>query len=1434
MKKICLLPLLIALHYVCYAQFSSPIPISNINSATTSPSCVFAADLDADGDKDVLGTSSNDDKVAWYENLGNGQFSSQKLISVNGDFPTAVFAQDMDLDGDLDAICASSLDGAITWYPNSGNGAFGTGNTITNLALGVNSAWSSDFDGDGDFDIVSITEDVGSMVAWYENTGAGIFGPQQIISTAIDNGKDLFTADLDNDGDEDILSASSNDNKIAWYENLGGGIFGSQVIVTTNAIGAISVYSADMDGDSDMDVLSASVDDDKISWYENLGSGVFGTQQVVAILTTGGGSIYSCDMDGDTDIDILASSFEDKIVWYPNLGTGTFGGGITISTKVIQPKSVIAADLDGDNLPEVISASSDDNKTAFYKNLGGTFGPQYLLSTQTAGAWNVKSGDLDNDGDFDIVVASPWASKIGWFENLSNGNFGAQNVLVDSIGGIQAVCLSDLDMDGDLDIISGDPVDGSIIWFKNYGSGNFSNAIIIDNYSITITGIVCGDLNGDTTPDIVALGGAGGGTAKWYPNAGSGTFGAPQSLGTGNALSATIADFDNDGDNDMATGQTSIKLYENLGTGTFTSSTLDTPTPNALSVHAADLDQDGLLDLLYAFNNQIRWKKNNGGLSFAAPIAIPNTIADARNLITADIDLDGDLDIIATASGGLGFPKHALYENLGGGIFGTEQIICDTLDGHGIAVFDAEPDGDPDLVYAAYIESNVGWFQNYTITQNLIEGKVFVDLNQNALLDSSDIGTNLIAVFSTPASDFTYTYANGDYFMMFSDTMGTYLIQPENIPYWSIVTDSLTYTITLDSSNSFVDSVNFGIYPDTLIDAISPNLVSAFPTCNQQINYYLHFSNQGTTIPSGFVKLTLDNDIIFLSSAIPVDSITGQDIYWSFDSLMYFDSEMITIQVQMPDFTFMGDTLTSYLEVAVLDTNGVVSYSNYDVLNEVLVCAYDPNDKISDPAGFGSLGYVPVSTTEIEYTIRFQNTGTDTAQTVVIKDQLDPNLNWGSLTPLAASNAVQITVDQFGEVIFTFTDIFLPDSNVNEPASQGFIKYRIALDTGLSAGTSISNTAKIYFDQNPAVITNTKVNTLYDCNYILQAGNYTTETCYNNPVSGVIPFDHSTIQINWLITDIDSATGPNFLWQADTSGVFEQLISATTYFCSQDTLIPLTIFGPVSLNLIPAIQICENDSTLIFGNYQTNATIYYDTLVTNNGCDSIIAQELIVLPAIPTNNLANIAICLGQSVLIFDQLQSISGVYYDTLQTINGCDSILSKQLDVLPLPAVNFNTLAPDTLCSNSETIVLSASPAGGVYSGAGVTTNQFDPAMAGNGPHYLYYDYTDGNGCSAKDSAWIFVENCLGIADENPYAISVYPNPFIDFTTIVFGQELQGNHSVLIYDLLGKIVYSNDQVKGSKLNIQRGIMTTGIYVLTIIDTEHRTEIYSAKLIVK
>jgi len=285
---------------------------------------VHASDLDGDGDMDVLAVSYFIDMVVWYENLdGLGNFSTQKVISNTADGAYRVIAADLDGDSDMDVISGSDNTG-IAWYENiDGNGNFGPARVINAFAPNARSIATADIDGDGDMDVVGSTS--GSVtVAWYENLdGLGSFGPQQTITTNGLSVEPIFTIDIDGDGDIDVIAATGGADKVAWYENLDGlGNFGSENIIIDNLLGAHSIYSTDLDNDGDNDILATGggAFDGEVVWFENLdGQGSFGAKNIISTEVQFSRSVIAADIDNDGDMDVIASSQnDDKIAWYEN------------------------------------------------------------------------------------------------------------------------------------------------------------------------------------------------------------------------------------------------------------------------------------------------------------------------------------------------------------------------------------------------------------------------------------------------------------------------------------------------------------------------------------------------------------------------------------------------------------------------------------------------------------------------------------------------------------------------------------------------------------------------------------------------------------------------------------------------------------------------------------------------------------------------------------------------------------------------------------------------------------------------------------------------------------------------------------------------------------------------------------------------------------
>ncbi|KAK3236592.1 hypothetical protein CYMTET_53278 [Cymbomonas tetramitiformis] len=147
-------------------------------------------------------------------------------------------------DGAGTVITSEADCSAPTVAPSTVSGFYNE-EVISTLCTGAKSAIAADMDGDGDMDVLP-----------------------QVISTLADGPKSAYAADVDGDGDLDVVSASANDDKIAWFTNDGSGGFGSLQVISTLANSARTVYVVDVDGDGDIDVLSASKIDNKIAWPE--------------------------------------------------------------------------------------------------------------------------------------------------------------------------------------------------------------------------------------------------------------------------------------------------------------------------------------------------------------------------------------------------------------------------------------------------------------------------------------------------------------------------------------------------------------------------------------------------------------------------------------------------------------------------------------------------------------------------------------------------------------------------------------------------------------------------------------------------------------------------------------------------------------------------------------------------------------------------------------------------------------------------------------------------------------------------------------------------------------------------------------------------------------------------------------------------------------
>ena len=321
--------------------------------------------------------------------------------------------------------------------------------------------------------------------------------------------RDIYTVDIDGDGDKDILTAKSGANKILLHTNNGAGAF-----VTTEVTASINdpwtVYSADIDGDGDMDVISAGNGDDTAYWYENDGSENF-TSHVVGALGNGGLSVYAEDIDADGDVDIIVGTFAvNNVLLFKNDGIENFAL-TNLATSGSYSTAVLATDLDGDGNMDIVSESS--TKVDWLKNDGAG---SFILSSPITGKSALRRlsvEDVDKDGDLDIVTYDAGTTnQIEWHENDGAEAFTSHvvdNTFVD--GSESNVVITDIDNDGDKDMVIGDAsrYSNKIYWYENDSTQGYTkNTITLPNVGAAVQNggllsIDVADINGDNVKDIV-------------------------------------------------------------------------------------------------------------------------------------------------------------------------------------------------------------------------------------------------------------------------------------------------------------------------------------------------------------------------------------------------------------------------------------------------------------------------------------------------------------------------------------------------------------------------------------------------------------------------------------------------------------------------------------------------------------------------------------------------------------------------------------------------------------------------------------------------------------------------------------------------------------------------------------------------------------------
>ena len=410
-----------------------------------------------------------------------------------------------------------------------------------------------------------------------------------------------------------------------------------------------------------------------------------------------------------------------------------------------------------------------------------------------------------------------------------------------------------------------------------------------------------------------------------------------------------------------------------------------------------------------------------------------------------------------------------------------------TIGGSGSDLFtdlNLTPDGN--LIAGGYSSSPVSgdktdisrgstdfWIMKLTEQFNLATGVVYADLNLNNTRDPSEPAIAHHKIEDNAGGRQTYSLNNGHYNMPFFQP-GNSTVSAEAITYFT--SSPANHLVSL-ATMPLIDSLNhFAFQPNGTINDLCLTITptTAFrPGFNA--SYVISYENVGTTaINNASVVFYPDNNLTFVSSNVTPSSIFPDSVIWNISTLTPFQTGNMVVTVNVNTGVPIGTVINSGAVIYPVagDANPGCNTHYWEV---AVTGSFDPNDILVNRDTL--YNYEISNPPYLEYIIRFQNTGNDTAFTVKILNPLDiTKVQLNTLEFVASSHPVDMRfVYHERNMEFLFSNILLPDSNVNEPMSHGFVRYRIKPKTTLAVGDTIRNNAHIYFDFNEPIATNTAI-----------------------------------------------------------------------------------------------------------------------------------------------------------------------------------------------------------------------------------------------------------------------------------------------------------------------------------------------------------------------
>lgn len=473
---------------------------------------------------------------------------------------------------------------------------------------------------------------------------------------------------------------------------------------------------------------------------------------------------------------------------------------------------------------------------------------------------------------------------------------------------------------------------------------------------------------------------------------------------------------------------------------------------------------------------------------------------------------------------------------------------------------------------------------------------------------------------------------------------------------------------------------------------------------------FLNGFNDACDTVSGEMTFLPDKQVTITGSSIPYTK-RGDTLVWAFRHLSY-DSGHISprLKIRVSTRVRRGDTLKFDLNISP-DSNDIIPANNHRKYKVIAVNSYDPNDITVYPAGVCDQNYI-AAVQPVTYRIRFQNTGSADAVNVIVDDTLPTAFDIDSIRILATSHDILFTEVLPDHLIrFNFKGIHLPDSSSSPDSSQGYVIFQVPAKQKLSLPLSVTNKAHIYFDFNEPIITNTVLSTLIDTlpsadtnRMVIKACNSYTwvngKTYYNNVSNEMYVTRTKAGCDSVLILDLtlQNNTGLDTVRACDSytsrSGrVYTSSVSVKDTFANQygcDSIVRVAVIVNRSTsNMWDVVSSCDSALSPSAKYIYHKSGVYYDTITNMAGCDSVLRQFVTILESTKNETVINACDSFISSV---GKTYRKSAVFTDTLVNAQGCDSLLTTDLTILHSTSSFMSLTGCDSLISPAGRVIRSS----------------------------------------------------------------------------------------------------------------------------------------------